>query len=453
MMMQRIVGRRTRSLTRLGQESVPRAAKRTLATKAYDWEETIDRKFTRSIKYDRYAVDRDRPEMRYKDVIPMWVADMDFRAPAPMLKALHERIDHGIFGYTGPDYKVKNAICDYHARVHGVEGVKAEHLVFLPGLVVGLNLLARMAARRNEALMTATPVYPPFLSCAKNAETGSVPVPLKWRDDVGHYSFDFDAMERAADASLAGNQRVGVFVLCNPHNPMGHAYTREELKALADFCMRRDIVVCADEIHCDLVLGEHRHVPFASVLSETQGLERHLIAFHSPSKTYNLAGYSTSYAIIPGEDLRLRFKREMPGITADITTLGYTVLEEACADREGGFATYRGELVSQIASNVDRLRSFTETHLAPYIKFEHSQEATYLAWLDARELAAATQARNVATWIEREAGVGLNDGAPFGEGNMFQGYVRMNLACPRATLDEGLDRLARAVESVRAKQA
>mmetsp|Transcript_512 Transcript_512/g.1265 ORF Transcript_512/g.1265 Transcript_512/m.1265 type:complete len:455 (-) Transcript_512:239-1603(-) len=411
----------------------------------YDWNGRVDRTFTKSIKYDRYAEDRDSTSMKYKDVLPMWVADMDFRCPAPILEAFHARIDHGIFGYTGPDFHVKNAIRDYHARVHGQDWVTAEDMVFLPGLVVGLNLLARMAARNNEAVMAATPVYPPFLTCARNAETTSVPVPLKWSDSIGHYSFDFDAMEQAVENS---NQRVGVFILCNPHNPVGRVYTPGELEELSRFAERHNIVVCSDEIHCDLLLGEQHHTPFSKAFSSREKMEQRLIAFHSPSKTYNLAGFSTSYALIPGKQLRNSFKREMAGISADITTLGYTVLEEACGDKDGRFETYRKELVAQLGANVQHLHKFTAEHLSPLIKFEHPQQATYLAWLDARQLATAAGTSNVAKWLEDEAGVGLNDGVLFGPDQEFQGYVRMNLACPRSTLDEALGRIQRAVKDL-----
>jgi len=406
------------------------------------FDETIERRWTGSLKFDRYAVDRnDKNSMRYKDVLPMWVADMDFRAPDVILRKLSSRLEHGIFGYTAPEYSVKDPILKYLRESHGLNDVEARHLVFLPGLVVGLNLLARLAKSRDEAMMTAVPVYPPFLTCARNWDTPCITTPLKFDETRSRFTFDFENMELAVQESP---KRVGVFLLCNPHNPVGRCFDETELARLGEFAVRHDLIVCSDEIHCELVLPGHRHVPFLGAFhgkDQQRNLTERTILFHAPSKTFNLAGFSAAFAAIPATKLRSDFKKVMPGITADINTFGYTVLRAAYEDENGECTEFREELVRYIDGNVHYFQEEVKKRFHPWIKFQHSQEATYLVWLDARELGGKVGRSDVSQLLEEEAGVGLNNGAMFGPGEHFAGFVRINLACPRSTIEQALERI------------
>jgi cystathionine beta-lyase len=371
---------------------------------------------------------------------------MDFEAPPTLVSALTARVSsHSIYGYPGPDWPVKSTLISYLARKHGVNKVKPEHLVMLPGLVVGLNIVGLMASAKGEAIMTAAPIYPPFMSAPKNSGTVSVATPLRWCDRIGHFTFDFEAMEQAIEDCP---QRVGTFLLCNPHNPVGRVFTKAELQDLVRFCERHGMTICSDEVHCDMILDETmQHTPLLGLATDASDCAaQHSITFHAPSKTYNCAGLFAAFAVIPDMKLRGAFKRASRGIVADVNILGYTALETCykdCAETEA----WRQELLAYLRGNVEVARTSVQA-MGPFIKWEHQQQATYLAWLDASSLEERV-GTNAARWLEEEAGVGLNDGSLFGPANAYRGYVRLNLACPRSTLNAALERVGAAIAKLR----
>ncbi|WP_067561204.1 MalY/PatB family protein [Halofilum ochraceum] len=371
----------------------------------YDFDELIDRRGTASDKWDRF---------RERDVLPMWVADMDFRAPPAVLDALHERVDHGVFGYTSAPDELVDVTVSMLRESYGWQ-VEPEWLVWLPGLVPGIHLTAAAVGERDDAVATFTPVYPPFRAAPARAGRERIEVPLASADGT----IDFDRLEAAV------TERTRLLLLCNPQNPTGRVYRRDELEALAAFCERRDLIICSDEIHCALILDpERRHIPMATLGPD---IARRTITLMAPSKTYNIAGLGCSLAIIPDPKLRRRFQSARAGFVPGVNALGFTAALAAWRDCDD----WHGALIDYLRGNRDRVAAAIADH--PRLRMA-TPEATYLAWLDARELgvddpAAAAEA----------VGVGLSDGADFG----LKGFLRLNFGCPRSTLEEGLRRLAR----------
>ena len=371
----------------------------------------IDRRDTDSFKWDRYG---DR------DVIPLWVADMDFRSPPCVAEALHRRVEHGVFGYTRTPPELVQCVLDMLQREYDWSA-HPEWLVWLPGLVTGLNVACRAGAGKGDAILTATPVYPPFLSAPELAGCALSAVPLAM--DGARWVMDFDALRAAMTPATR------LFLLCNPQNPTGRAYSREELTTLAALCETHDLTICSDEIHCGLVLEEGlRHTPIAALSPE---IADRAITLMAPSKTFNIPGLGCSFAVIPNASLRERFERAMAGIVPHVNAMGYVAA--LAAYRDGG--PWHAALIERLRENRDLVDRAVGG--MPGLRMTHV-EATYLAWIDARELCVDRPDR-----FFEEAGVGLFDGAPFGG----PGFVRLNFGCPRATLERALDRMRRACES------
>lgn len=381
----------------------------------FDFDTPPDRRYTDSQKWQKYDG---------RDVLPMWVADMDFKSPPAVLAALHERVDHGIFGYARPTPATVAAVVDGIAARHGWR-IDPAWLVWLPGLVVGLNVTARAFAAAGDEVLTLTPVYPPFMSAPRNSGRVSARVPFAYDAAARAWAIDWDALERAV------TPRTKVFFLCNPHNPLARIWRHDELVRLADFCLRHGLILCSDEIHCDLILDSSLpHVPTAVLGDE---IARRTITLMAPSKTYNVPGLGTSLAIIPDATLRAQFVRATAGIVAEVTCLGYTACEAAYRDGE----PWRQALLAYLRGNRDFLFDSVAREL-PGVKIEAPHEATYLSWLN---VAALGWADPVARFEAH--GVGLSDGfyfaAPRGD------YVRINFGCTRATLAEALRRMRSAV--------
>ncbi|MGF1530908.1 MAG: MalY/PatB family protein [Puniceicoccaceae bacterium] len=373
--------------------------------------ELPDRAGTGSLKWDRYGK---------REVLPMWVADMDFRSPEPVIEALRERVEHGVFGYTIPYELPNRAVADYLSREHGVE-FDADALYWMPGLVPALNLICRAFGGPGTETMTAVPIYPPFLSAPVNAGGEALRVEMV-RDATVGWRMDFDLMEDKV------SEKTRIFFLCNPHNPTGKVFQREELLQLADFCERHDLVLVSDEIHCDLILeAERRH---CSALGLGETVAKRLIALYAPSKTYNLPGLSCAYAIIPNPELRHRLKREARGIITEINALGYV----GCAAAYNEGAEWRRRLLTVLRGNRDALIDAL-AGVWPRLKI-YPIEATYLAWIDARELGLADPAAHF-----EAHGLGLSNGADFGA----PGWVRFNFGAPQERVHEGIRRLLKAV--------
>lgn len=380
---------------------------------SFDFDTATDRRGTDSQKWQKYAG---------RDVLPLWVADMDFPSAPPILAALHARVEHGIFGYARPTAATVEAVVAALEARYGWR-VDPSWIVWLPGLVVGLNVTAQAFAAAGEEILTLTPVYPPFMSAPRNSGRVSSGVPFVQRE--GAWAIDWEALERAV------SPRTRMFFLCNPHNPLSRVWRRDELLRLGEFCARHDLVLCSDEIHCDLILDPALpHVPAAVLAPE---IAARTVTLMAPSKTYNVPGLGTSLAIIPDAGRRARFIRATAGIVAEVTCLGFTACEAAYRDGE----PWRQALLAYLRGNRDYLLEGVAREL-PGIRVEAPVEATYLLWMNV----AALGLEDPVAHFERH-GVGLSDGAAFGAARGT--HVRLNFGCPRATLVEALRRMKAAV--------
>jgi cystathionine beta-lyase len=380
----------------------------------------IDRRCTDSAKWRVYD----------PDVLPLWVADMDFRSPEPVIRALRERVEHGIFGYAMPPSELTETIQERLETLYGWR-VAAEEIVYLPGVVIGFNMACHIAGGPGDGVLVQPPVYYPFFRAPENA--GRVlemaEVQCAARHGAARYEVDLDAFESAI------SPRTRMFLFCNPHNPIGRVYERDELLAMAEICARHDLLICSDEIHCDLIFTGHQHMPIASLDPD---IAARTITLMAPSKTYNIAGLHCSFAIIQNPDLRKRYCQAGAGLTHGANLLGYTAA--LAAYREGG--EWLEQVLAYMEANRDFLYEYV-THCLPGIEMV-VPEGTYLAWLD------CTKARisgEPSEFFTKEARVALNKGAQFGPGG--EGFVRLNFGCPRETLVEALERMRRALERER----
>jgi cystathionine beta-lyase len=354
----------------------------------------------------------------------MWVADMDFAAPPAVLEALHARLDHGVLGYPHVTQSAIEAVVLHLERDLGWV-IDPDWLVWLPGLVTGLNVTCRAVGNSGDGVLTVLPIYPPFSSAPVLSDRALQTVSLVRSND--DWVFDLDALVAASDASTK------LLMLCNPHNPVGRVWREDELRALADLAEQRDWIICSDDIHCELVLEpDVRYTPLASLSPE---IARRTISLFAPSKTYNIPGLGASFAVIPDAPLRRRFERIMAGIVPHINVLGYTAMEAAY--RQG--VPWRNALIDYLRGNRDHL--IRALNAMPGLK-AHSPEATYLAWIDASGLILPE--RLTAAQFFEAAGVGLSPGQDFQPG--ATDHVRLNFGCTRQTLDEAIARMHRACE-------
>jgi len=382
---------------------------------SHDFDRVIERRPTNSNKWRKYP----------PDVLPLWVADMDFASPEPVLRALRERVEHGVYGYgfEGPEFA--EVFVDRLQKRYGWT-VSPEAVVLIPGVIPGFNVACRALTSPGDGLLMQLPVYPPILRSPGNHELTRDEA-LLGRDRDGRYVADLDAFR----AAIHGRTRA--FLLCNPHNPVGRAFTREELSGMAQICLERDLPIIADEIHCDLLYSGRRHVPMASLGPE---IERRTITLMAPSKTFNLAGLKVSVAVIPEASLRERFLAARGDfVQAQVNIMGYTAAFAAYRDGDA----WLGELLRYLEANRDFLADYVRRNL-PGITMT-PPEGTYLAWLDCR--GAGPAAADPFTFFLERAKVAFNDGALFGRGG--QGFVRLNFGAPRALLTEGLERMRRAL--------
>ncbi len=378
---------------------------------SFDFDQPPERRGTDSQKWQKYAG---------RDVLPMWVADMDFPAPPAVIEALHQRVAHGVYGYARPVPSQVAAVVENLSQLHGWT-IDPEWIVWLPGLVVGLNVTAAAAAGPGEEILCLTPVYPPFMSAPRNAGRVPVTVPLAYVAATRSWEIDWDALERAV------TPRTRAFFLCNPHNPVARVFRRDELEKLADFCVRHRLVLCSDEIHCDLILEPSlRHIPTGTLGS---AIAQQTITLIAPSKTYNIPGLGTALAIIPNPDLRRRFVHATHGIVAEVNVFGFTACEAAFRHGE----PWRQALLERLRRNRDLvLRAVAED--MPGTRIEAPIEATYLAWINVADLGL----KDPIAHFEAH-GVGLSEGRFFGAAP--GSHVRLNFGCPESTLREGLRRM------------
>lgn len=381
-------------------------------TMVFNFDECINRRHSDSYKWQKYAG---------QDVIPLWVADTDFRSPPCIIKALHERVDHGVFGYG--TYPVALAeIFIERMRERYQWDVRPEWLVFLPGLVSGLHLAIRALTAVDEAIVIPYPSYPPFRMAARSAGRQQRLAPMRLASS--RWCVDF------AGTNPAMTGKEGLLMLCNPHNPGGTTYRRDELEQHLDFARQHDLLVCSDEIHCDLILTPGlRHIPFASL---SEDAAQRSITLMSPSKTFNIAGLGASVAVIPSTHLRIKFIAARTGIVPVVDVLALTAANAAWRDGQDWLVQQIDYLRGNRDLLTERLREIPGLMLA-------GPEATYLAWIDASGMAVA----DPHAFFER-AGVGLSPGAEFGDSH----FVRLNFGCTRFLLEQALNRIARACENV-----
>ena len=379
----------------------------------FDFDTPVDRRGTASVKWNKYGS---------RDILPMWVADMDFACAPAIVDALRKRIDHPIYGYSEPTSGLLDATIDHLRSEYGWK-VERDWIVWLPGLVVGLNVVCRAFGREGADVMTAVPIYPPFLSAPANAARNAVRVQMV--ESNGVWGWDMAALERAITPSSR------LLLLCNPHNPVGRVFSRDELQEIADACVRHNMILCSDEIHNGLILDTDKcHIPVASLGEE---IAQRTVTLMSASKAFNLPALGCAYAIASNPEVRTKLKKAMAGIVHHVGLMGYVATEAAYRNGK----EWQLALLDYLRGNRDLVER--EIPKMAGLRICHA-EATYLSWIDARGLQTGDSLN-----FFNDAGVGLYDGALFGT----PGFLRLNFACPRSLLEKALERMARATESLR----
>jgi cysteine-S-conjugate beta-lyase len=372
------------------------------------FDEIINRHQTNSMKWDKYAD---------KDIIPLWVADMDFKAPKVILDAMNRITEHGILGYTNASDELVNVVMDRLKTRHNW-AIKKEWLVWLPGLVPGLTLSCQSVGQAGDAVMTTTPVYGPFMKCPDSADRTLIKVPLRLENN--RYTFDFEAIKAAITPTTK------LFLLCNPYNPAGTVFTKTELEELLAICTANNIMICSDEIHCDLILDESKqHISIASL---SQSAENQTITLLSPSKTFNIPGLGGAFAVIPNDAVRERFNKLRYTNVPMLSAYAYEAMLVAyrdCADWHEALLAYLRTNHDYILEAMNAIEGFEMQPL----------ESTYLAWIDTRKKGI----ENIGAALEA-VGVGVSDGGIFFDG---KGLIRLNFGTPLSVLKEAVERIRR----------
>lgn len=377
----------------------------------FEFDKIINRLGTSSSKWNKY----NRPE-----IIPMWVADMDFETAPCIKSALLDRINHGIYGYTEPPKELPSTVAQY-LKTEFNWSIDTDWIVWLPSLVVGLNIVSRAFADEGEAILSNTPIYPPFLSAPINGDREAITTPLMW--DGTKWAMDFDSLEKSV------TNKTKAFLFCSPHNPTGRVWDIHELNALVNFCHKHNLTLISDEIHAGLILDKDKSHTVTANIPDAADISVTLL---SASKTFNMPGLGCAYAIVKNPILRNKLKKIMDGIVHHVGALGYTATLAAYKDGK----SWHNALVDYLRLNRDHV----ENSLAPHtqLKTYHS-EATYLTWIDARQM----NVENPSEYFEN-FGVGIYDGTPFGA----PGFLRLNFACPRIMLSEALSRIQRGLDAL-----
>lgn len=395
----------------------------------YNFDRSIDRKNTNSTKHDLNTIMFGR-----EDVLDMWVADMDLPIPQPVVDAITARAQHPVYGYTFPSASLLDAIVNWVDNRYGWK-IKKEWIVFNSGVVNGLYSAIQAFTHPGDEVIVQPPVYYPFYSAIKHNGCQIVHNPLKLEN--GRYQMDFEGLERLFEGSTSFPVRVPrikALILCSPHNPVGRVWTRDELTRLSEICIKHDCMIISDEIHCDLLAKGVRHTSTASI---SQEIEQHTITFLSASKTFNLAGLATSFAIIPNDEWRKQYIHLRAGRNSG-NIFGLVATEAALRDGED----YLEQLLEYLNVNRTLFYEYIRTRI-PRLKVIES-EGTYLAWVDMRDLGMSPS--ELQRFMREKAGLALDDGFAFGPGG--EGFQRFNLACPRSVVEEALKRLEQAVNSL-----
>lgn len=390
--------------------------------KKYNFDEIIPRSGTNCIKYDAR-------EWMFKtnDVLPLWVADTDFRTPDFIVEAIKKRAEHEIYGYTFKSDSYYNAIIGWMKRRHNWE-IKKEWISFSPGVVAGFTIAIETFSKPGEGVIVQPPVYFPFFDSVKGTKRKLIENPLKIEN--GRFTFDFDDLKSKID------KNTKLLLLCNPQNPGGMVWTRNELEELSAICLENDVMVISDEIHSDLIFTGHSHIPFTTLSDEAA---KNSLICMAPSKTFNVAGLASSIVIIPDKTKHGRYERALNVGHLGMGNIFGSVAMEAAYNYGD---EWLGQLIDYLWKNYLFLKKFMKEHL-PKVKVM-KPEATYLIWLDFREYGMNDE--ELMKFTVEKAKVGLNNGARFGTGG--DGWMRLNTGCPRSVLTEGLERLARAFQNV-----
>ncbi|PKN98347.1 MAG: putative C-S lyase [Chloroflexi bacterium HGW-Chloroflexi-4] len=374
---------------------------------------TVNRRGTDSVKWGLFG----------DDVLPLWVADTDFQSPPAVIEALLERVTHGVFGYSLHPQELRELVVERMQDRYDWK-ISSKDMIFIPGVVPGFNLTCQLLTKPGESLLVQTPVYPPIVNAAEKAGVRNICAELVRQPD-GSYEVDFDALEASIEKDTC------CLIFCNPHNPVGKVYTRQELERLAEICLRHKLTIISDEIHSDLVFKGGQHIPMASLSDEVAKSTVTLIA---PSKTFNIAGLSCAVLISTNHGLLKKIENASHGLLGDVNVLGLTAA--VAAYRDGG--EWLEQMLGILESNRDFMAEFILQRF-PQIKM-HVPDATYLAWLDCSELALEEGPHK---FFLKKAKVALNCGDDFGSGG--QGFVRLNFGCSRELLKEALERMEKAI--------
>lgn len=393
-----------------------------MAEKNLDFDRVINRYDTNCLKYD-FAVQRGKPE----GVLPLWVADMDFMTSSYVQEAIIKQAEHGIFGYSEVRERYFEVLKGWMKRHHDWE-IKSEWLVKTPGIVFALAMAVKAFTNEGDAVLLQLPVYYPFSEVIEDNRRKLVSNTLK-QDENGKYYIDFEDFE-----DKIVKEKIKLFFLCNPHNPVGRVFTKEELTRIGDICVKHHVIVVSDEIHADFVF-KGKHIVFADIKEEYKEIS---ITCTSPSKTFNLAGFQISNIFIPNPEIRKKFEKEVAAAGySQLGIMGLVACEAAYRDGEEWY----NAMFEYVKANIEYTKEFFETRL-PKIKMT-DLEGTYLVWLDFRELGLTNE--QLEKLIIKKAGLWLDSGAIFGESGL--GFQRINVACPRSILKEALERIENAVNS------
>lgn len=389
--------------------------------KAYDFDKPIERRGTDCLKWDALEERFGRP-----DLLPLWVADMDFETPDFVVEALHERLAHPVYGYTLDPKNYWQTVATW-IKDHHQWDVKPEWMTYIPGIVKGIGMVINVFTNPGDKVIIQPPVYHPFRFAIQGNERTMVENPLKMQPD-GTYDMDFDQLEQVADGCK-------LLIMANPHNPGGRIWPEETLRRLADFCHERHILVVSDEIHCDMALFGHKHHPFAKVSEKAAQCS---ITFGAPTKTFNMAGIVSSWAIIPNDEIRGKFFKWMvanefnePNMLAPVATVAaFSKGEE-----------WRKCMLGYIEQNILFVEDYCREYLPKITPLR--PEASFLVWMDCRKLGLDHDA--LVDLFVNKAHLALNDGEMFGRGG--EGFMRLNVGTQRATLKQALDQLRNAINA------
>lgn len=391
--------------------------------KTYNFDEIIDRSGSGDLKYEALL-----PRWGCNDLLPLWVADMDFATPDFVVDALKARLSHPIFGYTIEPADYRPTIIDWNEAHHGWT-IKPEWISFIPGIVKGIGFVLNVFTKPGEKVIIQPPVYHPFRMTPEDNGREVVFNPLRLRED-GYYDMDFDNLSEVCD------DKCRVLILSNPHNPAGVCWSKETLQRLADFCYEHNIIVISDEIHSDMALFGNRHVPFASVSERAADIS---ITFAAPTKTFNMAGIVSSYAVISNDDLRQRFYGWLKANELDEPTI-FAPIATIAAYQKG--EEWRKQMLAYVEDNVRFVEDYCREHI-PGIR-PLCPQASFLVWLNCRGLELSHD-KLLELFIDK-AHLALNDGEMFGPGG--EGFMRLNVGTPRSVLRQALEQLAKAVNEL-----